>query len=447
MTMRLPDYVNTALSRLEEAGHAAFAVGGCVRDSLMGRVPGDYDVATSALPEQTAAVFAGERVIETGIRHGTVTVLLSGHPLEITTFRIDGAYSDARHPDAVQFTPSLKEDLARRDFTMNAMAWSPRTGLADPFGGAADVERRVIRCVGDPSARFREDALRILRCVRFSAVLGFSIDPATAAAARENRALLERVSAERIAAELKKLVCGPDVRRVVLTETDILGAVIPELLPMRGFDQRNKHHIYDVLEHSAAACEAVPPEPALRLAALLHDVGKPPCFFTDGEGVGHFYGHAERGAEMTDAILRRLRFSNEERERITALVRRHDMRIEPAERSVLRVLRRFGPEFFFQLLEIKRADTLAHAPGPKLDERLERYAMLKALAEDAVAREACFSLKDLAVDGRDLIAAGFAPGPALGEALEALLDAVTDGAVPNEKAALLAYLQARPEEE
>jgi tRNA nucleotidyltransferase (CCA-adding enzyme) len=416
-------------------------VGGCVRDALMGRTPGDYDVTTAALPEQTAAVFAGERRIEAGMKHGTVTVLLDGHPLEITTFRVDGAYSDARHPDAVTFTPSLTEDLARRDFTVNAMAWSPRTGLVDPFGGAADIEARCIRCVGDPAARFREDALRILRCVRFASVLGFTIDPATAAAAREQREALSRISAERVAEELRKLVCGPDMRRVVLTETDILGAVIPEILPMRGFDQRNKHHVYDVLEHCAAACEAVPAEPVLRLAALLHDVGKPPCFFTDADGVGHFYGHAERGAEMTDAILRRLRFDNASRERITALVRRHDMRIEPTEQAVLRALRRFGAEFFFQLLEIKRADTLAHAPGPKLTERMERYAALQALARDAIAREACFSLRDLAVDGNDLIAAGYAPGPALGAALDALLDAVTDGAVPNEKAALLGYLR------
>lgn len=443
MHMRLPDYVNNAICRLEGAGFAAYAVGGCVRDSLMGRTPGDYDVTTAALPEQTAAVFAGERVIETGIKHGTVTVLLDGRPLEITTFRIDGDYSDARHPDAVTFTPSLTEDLARRDFTMNAMAWNPRTGLADPFGGAADIANRCIRCVGDPAARFQEDALRILRCVRFSAVLGFTVDPATAEAAREHRALLGRISAERAAEELKKLVCGPDVRRVLLAETDILGAVVPELLPMRGFDQRNKHHIYDVLEHCAAACESIPPEPVLRLAALLHDVGKPACFFTDAEGVGHFYGHAERGAEMTDAILRRLRFDNESRERITELVRRHDIRIEPTEQAVLRALRRFGAEFFFQLLEIKRADTLAHAPGQKLEARMERYAALEALARDAIAREACFSLKDLAVNGRDLIAAGWAPGPGLGEALESLLDAVTDGAVPNEKAALLDWLARR----
>ena len=412
----------------------------------MGRTPGDYDVTTAALPEETAAVFAGERVIETGIKHGTVTVLLSGHPLEITTFRIDGAYSDARHPDAVCFTRSLREDLARRDFTVNAIAWSPSDGLVDPFGGEADIRAGILRCVGDPGARFREDALRILRCLRFSAVLGFRAEPETAAAARENRTLLRQISAERVAEELKKLVCGQDVRRVVLVETDILGEVLPELLPLQGFEHHNPHHIYDVLEHSAAVCEAVPPEPALRIAALLHDVGKPDCFFLGEDGVGHFYGHSSRGAEIVDPLLRRLRFDNESRERITALVRLHDVMLEPNERSVLRALRKYGPELFFQIMELKRADALAHAPGEKRDERLARTAALEALARDALARQACFSLRDLAVNGGDLIAAGVPSGPAVGAALNALLDAVTDGLVPNEKAQLLAYHAAHPPE-
>ena len=438
--MQLPAQVHSALSRLNAAGFAAYVVGGCVRDLLMGRTPGDYDITTAALPEETAAVFAGERVIETGLQHGTVTVLTDGMPLEITTFRVDGAYSDARHPDAVRFTRSLREDLARRDFTMNAIAWNPESGLADPFGGEADIRAHVIRCVGDPETRFREDALRILRCLRFSAVLGFSIDPATAAAAEANRGLLSRISAERVASDLKKLVCGADARRVILSETDILGTVLPELLPLRGFDQRNPNHCYDILEHCAAVCEAVPPEPAIRMAALLHDVGKPDCFFTDEEGVGHFYGHAGRGAEMVDPILRRLRFDNESRARITELVRRHDMRIEPTEKGVLRALRRFGPEFYFQLVQLKRADALAHAPGPNRDERAERAEALAALGTELLERQACFSLRDLAVDGRDLLAAGFSPGPAVGQALDRLLDAVTDGRVPNEKAALLAYL-------
>ena len=444
--LQLPPQVHTALERLNAAGFEAYLVGGCVRDALMGRTPGDFDLTTAALPEETAAVFAGERVIETGLKHGTVTVLLGGMPLEITTFRVDGAYSDARHPDAVSFTRSLREDLARRDFTMNAVAWSPAAGLADPFGGADDIRAGVIRCVGEPGTRFREDALRILRCLRFAATLGFRIEPATAEAARENRALLARISAERVAAELKKLVCGPDVRRVVLEETDILGAVLPELLPLRGFDQRNPNHCYDILEHAAAVCEALPPEMPLRLAGLLHDVGKPECFFTDDAGVGHFYGHAQRGAELVEPLLRRLRFDNESRERITELVRRHDMRIEPTETGVLRALRRFGPDFFFQLVRLKRADALAHAPGPARDERVRRSEALEALGRALLERSACVSLKDLAVNGRDLLAAGYAPGPELGKALNTLLDAVTDGQVENEKAALLGFLAENPPE-
>lgn len=439
--MQLPVYVNKALSRLTSAGFEAFVVGGCVRDALMGRTPGDYDVTTSALPEETAAVFAGERVIETGLRHGTVTVLLDGNPLEITTFRVDGAYSDARHPDEVSFTRSLREDLARRDFTMNAVAWSPESGLVDPFGGETDIRAQRIRCVGDPGTRFREDALRILRCLRFAAVLGFSIDTATAAAARENRALLAHISAERVAEELKKLVCGPDVRRIVLEETEVLGAVVPELLPLRGFDQRNPNHCFDILGHAAAVCEAVPPEPVLRLAALLHDLGKPDCFFMGEDGVGHFYGHAQRGAELVEPILRRLRFDNESRERITELVRRHDLRIEPTDKGVARCLRRYGPDFFFQLVQLKKADALAHAPGAARDERVQRSEELERIGRELLARKACFSLRDLAVNGNDLLAEGYAPGPAVGEALNALLDAVTDGQVPNERCALLAYLK------
>lgn len=439
--IRLPEQVNTALTRLEQAGFAAYLVGGCVRDALMGRVPADYDITTAALPEETAAVFAGERRIETGLRHGTVTVLLHGSPLEITTFRVDGDYSDARHPDAVRFTPSLREDLARRDFTVNAMACSGRGGIVDPFGGSADLAARVLRCVGEPAARFREDALRILRALRFAAVLDFSIEPATAAAAFEHRALLKRVSAERVASELKKLLCGPAARRVLLDYTDILGVVLPELLPMRGFDQRNAHHVYDVLEHSAAAVENVAPTPVLRLAALLHDVGKPDCFSLDDNGTGHFYGHGARSAAMADAILERLRFDRAGRERIVTLVRCHDLRIEESERAVKRALAKLGPEAFFQLLQLKRADNLAKTP--EVSDRLAHYDRLEALAKDSLSRPPCFSLRDLAVGGDELRRAGMAPGPAMGAALQALLDAVLDGAVANEKAALLDYWQTR----
>ena len=437
--MEFPEQVNTALRRLREAGYTACAVGGCVRDRLMGAEPKDYDVTTAALPEQTEAVFAGERIIETGLKHGTVTVLLGGLPIEITTFRVDGGYSDARHPDAVRFTPSLTEDLARRDFPVNAMAWSPEDGLADPFGGADDLRNRLIRCVGDPDTRFREDALRILRALRFAAVLGFRIEERTADALHRNRALLDKVSAERIAAELCKLLCGDGVKPILLEYADVLGVVLPELLPMRGFDQRNPHHIYDVLEHTAVVVENVPPEPMLRWAALLHDSGKPATFALDAKGVGHFFGHPKVSAALADAALRRLKLDNATRERVVLLVQYHDVQIEPTEKAVKRALGKLGEEAFFQLLALKRADNLAQSPEYR--GRLALCDQLEAIAREILRREDCFSLRDLAVKGGDLIAAGLRPGPALGAALDALLDAVIDGRVENERDALLAFLQ------
>ena len=320
----IPSYARTALDRLTAAGHEAWLVGGCVRDLLLGRTPGDYDITTAALPEETEGVFAGEQLIETGLRHGTVTVVLEGCPLEITTYRVDGTYADARHPDQVTFTRSLREDAARRDFTVNAMAYHPDRGLWDGFGGRADLEKGLLRCVGDPETRFREDALRILRAVRFASVLGFTLEPATAEAARRTAPLLGQIAPERLSAELTKLLCGPGAGTVLGEYPDILGALIPELGPMVGFDQRNLHHCHDLLTHTAAAVDNIPPDPALRLAMLLHDVGKPETFSLGEDGQGHFYGHAKRSVELADAILRRLRYPNHLREKAVTLIRFHD---------------------------------------------------------------------------------------------------------------------------
>lgn len=442
MSIALPPYAAEVLRRLRAAGYAAYAVGGCVRDSVMGLSPADYDVATSATPEETLRVFAGEQVVETGVKHGTVTVLTGGASVEVTTFRVDGAYSDARRPDAVIFTPSLPADLARRDFTVNAMAYDERENLLiDPYGGAADVTDRVIRCVGDPDTRFQEDALRILRALRFAAVLDFSIAPETAAALRRNAPLLGKISAERVNIELCKLLCGGNVRAVLLNYVDVLGVPIPEILPMRGFNQHNPYHIYDVWGHTAAAVESVPPSVVLRLSALLHDIGKPPCFTLD-EGGGHFYGHAKVSAEMADTILRRLRFDTATRERVVLLVREH-CGFELTERAVKRALNRLGPEAYFELSELMRADNLAQSPA--LRHRQAWIDAMERLGRDILNKEACFSLKKLAVNGRDLIAAGYAPGPELGTALRSLLDAVIDGKAANEKAALLAYLEKETE--
>lgn len=440
--MYLPQQVNEVIDALERAEFEAYAVGGCVRDALLKRDPGDYDVTTSARPEEIKRVFAGQRLIETGLKHGTVTVLTGGMPVEVTTYRVDGGYSDHRHPDAVRFTVSLREDLARRDFTMNAMAWSDRNGVVDCFGGAADIEHRLIRCVGDPDRRFREDALRILRAIRFASELDFTIEEETAGAIFRNRELLRQISAERVREELVKLLCGGNVRAVLMGYIDVVGVVTPEALAMKGFDQRNPHHVYDVLEHSAAAAEQAPPRPALRLAAFLHDIGKPPTFSQDDQGVGHFYGHGEEGARLADELLARLKFDNATRKRVVRLVKYHDAQCENNERSVKRWINRLGPEEFFELLALKRADNLAQSPA--FGDRRKYYDNLERLAREILEGEQCFSLKNLAVNGDDLIACGMKPGRELGRALQTLLDAVVGGEVENEKEALMAWYERHP---
>ena len=436
--MMLPKAVLSVIERLEKAGYEAYAVGGCVRDHLLGRAAGDHDVTTSALPHEMQAVFAGERVLETGLKHGTLTVFSDDLPIEITTYRIDGAYADHRHPDEVTFTRSLHEDLRRRDFTVNAMAYSPARGLIDPFGGQADLQAGILRCVGDPSRRFQEDALRILRLLRFASVLGFAPEEETVRAAFENRSLLSDVSAERVFSELCKLLCGQNVRQVLCRYLGVLSPLLPEAMAMQGFDQRNPHHIYDVLEHTARVVSAVPPDRVLRLAAFFHDMGKPASFFTDEDGVGHFYGHDAISADMAERVLTRLKCDTAAKKQVVTLVREHDVQIESSEKAVKRALNRLGPEMFFRLLALKRADNLAQAPAYAA--RQQVYDSLEAIARDILAREDCFSKKDLALHGDDLLSAGIPAGPGLGAALDAMLEAVINGDAENEKAALLRWL-------
>lgn len=438
------EQIRDVLLRLEAAGFEAWLVGGCVRDRLMGLVPHDYDITTSARPEEVMAVFSGCRVLETGLKHGTVTLLHDGEPLEITTFRAETGYSDHRHPDEVRFTRSLRDDLSRRDFTMNSIAMDARGAVYDPFGGAADIAAGRIRAVGDSARRFEEDALRILRGLRFSAVLGFAIDGETRAAMEQKKELLRYVSAERCLAELTKLLCGQNVRPVLLENAHILGAVLPELLPMAGFDQRNYHHIYDVLEHTARVVENVPPVPALRWAALLHDAGKPRCFTQDAAGVGHFYGHAELGRQLAAQALGRLRADNATRKTVDELIRCHDTPIEPTEKAVRRALARLTPEGFTALMQLKRADNLAQSPDFR--GRQQEYDRIEAVAADLLAHESCFSLRSLAVNGRDLMALGIPAGPGLGQLLNELFEAVLSGRLPNERACLLAEAQRRAAE-
>lgn len=435
--MELPKFVANVLKHLEEAGYEAWCVGGCVRDSLMGREPGDWDVTTSALPEETMAVFKG-RAFPTGLRHGTVTVRSGADTsVEVTTYRVDGVYRDHRRPESVTFTRSLEEDLARRDFTVNAMAVNLRGELRDPFGGRQDLADGILCCVGDPDQRFQEDALRILRGMRFAAVLGLDEEYMTDYAMDRNAGLLRDIAPERIQVELVKMLCGKYAKEVLDNHPHVIGAFWPEVLPMLYFDQRNIHHCYDVWNHSTVALANTPPVPELRTAAFLHDIGKPASFTLDENGVGHFYGHGKVSTALADDMLRRLKFSNAFRERTVRLIEWHDREIPRTDRGIRRALRALGEEELRLLLDLKRADNLAQASayrGRQAEIQLAEEILDRLLEEDA-----CFSLKQLAVNGDDLKTLGL-KGPAVGEALERLLSLVVDSGLPNERDILLEAL-------
>lgn len=435
--MEIPGNVRAVLKTLEAAGHEAWCVGGCVRDSLLGRTPVDWDVAASALPEETLEAF-GSRALPTGLKHGTVTVKTESGPVEVTTYRIDGTYRDHRRPESVAFTRSLDADLGRRDFTVNAMALNLQGALRDPFGGREDLRRRILRCVGDPDRRFQEDALRILRGLRFAAALGLEIEPGTAAAIRRNREGLADVAAERIQTEFFKLLPGKRAAEILRGYPEVFGVFWPELLPMVGFDQRNRHHCYDVWEHTLHALAAVPEDLVLRCTMLLHDVGKPDCFTLDEAGVGHFYGHPAVSRELADRMLRRLKCGTEFRETVVRLVEWHDRDIPRTDKSIRRALRILGERDLRRLILVKRADNFGQAPA--YWDRQKELDKAEEILDRLLAEDACFSLKQLAVNGRDLLALGLS-GPAVGAALEELLGKVMDGTLPNEREALLAVLQ------
>ena len=432
-----PHQIGAILTRLEQAGFPAYAVGGCVRDTLLGRVPEDWDVTTAARPEQVSALFAGH-CIPTGLRHGTVTVRQDGLSVEVTTFRADGPYSDHRRPDAVYFSDSLAEDLARRDLTVNAMAMDVRGDITDLYGGRDDLRRGILRCVGDPDKRFDEDALRIMRTLRFASVLGFTVEAHTAAALHRCAPLLRDIAAERLLTEMDRLLCGGYVLPVLLAYPDVLGVFLPELLPCVGLDQRNRHHLYDVWEHTARSVAAIPPEPVLRWAMLLHDIGKPACFTRDAAGVGHFYDHAEKSAQMVRGILRCLRFDRRSAERIELLVRIHDRDLVCTRRSVTRALGKLGPEVLAQLLAVKRADNLAQAPA--YHGRQRELDDVERLMQEILAENPCFSLAQLAANGRDMTALGLT-GPAVGKMLRRLLSEVMSGKLENDRETLLRRAQ------
>jgi len=438
--LTLPQDVLDLLHPLNDAGFQAYVVGGCVRDWLLHRTPKDWDICTNALPEEMKQVFRNNRLVETGLKHGTLTVILHHQPYEVTTFRVDGTYQDHRHPDSVSFVQDVRYDLARRDFTINAMAYHPEGGLLDFFGGQQDLEKGIIRAVGNPMARFEEDALRILRGLRFASVLGFHLEDATARAMFTLRNDLEKVAAERIRVELGGLVTGQGAGSVLRACWETAGVVLPEILPSVGFDQHTPYHLYDVWEHTTRAMDEVPPVETLRWAMLFHDLGKPSTFFLDEKGCGHAYGHQQVSARLAEQAMRRLRFDNATRELVVKLVEIHDWPLTGEEKLLRRRLYQLGEEHLWQLLEVQRADALAKGTVPRdqVEQSVEekRSALRRLLSEHP-----CFSLKDLAVRGTDLLSLGLVQGKALGEMLSRLLQAVVDGEVENEREALLAMVK------
>lgn len=439
MTIEMPSGARFILARLHEKGYEAYLVGGCVRDACLGKAPSDFDITTSALPEETKAIFSDVETVDTGLRHGTLTVVLQDGMYEVTTYRVDNGYTDGRHPDSVSFTRSLREDAARRDFTVNAMAYSDEGGLVDFFGGKADLEKGIIRTVGDAEQRFSEDALRILRALRFSATLEFAIEEATAAATVSLRHLLCKISAERIREELLKLICGKDAVRVLSEFREVIAVALAELVPTFDFDQKTPHHIYDLYSHILAVVDGVPATPRLRMAALLHDIGKPRTFFTDENGVGHFYGHETVSADMAREILTRLRFSTADTEYIVTLVQYHGVPVPETPKMARRLLSKIGEDLYFALMQLKRADNLALAPIHAA--RIADIENAERLAREIMDSRSCFTLSSLAIGGRDLIALGMKPGKEIGRILNAALDAVMDEKLPNEREALLSFAE------
>ncbi|MCD8232687.1 MAG: HD domain-containing protein [Clostridiales bacterium] len=466
MKISLPEKVSFIIKELQKNGHDAYAVGGCVRDSVLGREPQDWDITTSAKPEQVKEIFhyAGnadfritdtsedevmqERenrcafshcyTIDTGIQHGTVTVMVDREGFEVTTYRIDGEYEDARHPKSVVFTENLLEDLKRRDFTINAMAYNDEIGFVDAFDGLGDLKRGIVRCVGRPEDRFQEDALRMMRAVRFAAQLGFQMDPVTREAIGPLAGNLAKISAERIQAELVKLLVSPhpeEIREVY--ETGMADVFLPEFSAMMRTPQHNPHHCGTVGEHTIWSLVQVPQDRVLRLAMLFHDVAKPVCLKTDAEGVDHFHGHPQMGAEMTGRIMRRLRFDNDTTARVKALIRAHDDRPLPlTERNVRRAIYRNGEAQYPDLFAVKRADILAQSDYLQ-KEKLEYVDQYEQIYNEIQEKAQCLSLKNLAVNGSDLIAAGATPGREIGRVLDLMLQDILDEPEMNTREILL----------
>ncbi|MBN1892738.1 MAG: HD domain-containing protein [Clostridiales bacterium] len=442
---RIPDHVLQCMGRLSKAGFEAWLVGGSVRDFCMGREPTDFDLTTDASPDRLTEIFSDFKLVTAGIKHGTVMVVIDGRTVEITAFRTEGTYSDGRRPDHVEFTSSLVEDLVRRDFSINTLVVNSKGVLRDYTGGLEDIEKGLIRCVGVPAERFREDALRVLRALRFASILGFSIEDETARALKEAAPLLKNIAAERVRAELAGLLCGPFVRPVLEGYFEVFSVIIPELGEMRNFDQRNPYHKYDVWEHTVRVVEAVPPEETIRLAALFHDIGKPSSFTLDEKGIGHFYGHEAEGARIATEILIRMKCDTKTRTDVETLVRIHCVPISPDNKTIRRRLNQYGAEIVYMLIDLKIADAKAQSDLAK--GRIQPLFETKEALRKCIEQNECFSIKSLAVNGRDLIACGLCEGPEIGILLEKLLQRVIRGELNNERSELLRYAASQMREQ
>ena len=442
MQIRIPEQVNMIIEKLLGSGFEAYVVGGCVRDALLGREPHDWDITTSALPQEVKAIFP--RTIDTGLKHGTVTVMAGGEGYEVTTYRVDGVYEDGRHPKEVTFTPSLKEDLQRRDFTINAMAYGKPDGFVDLFGGREDLKNGIIRAVGDPMKRFSEDALRIMRAVRFAAQLGYEIEPGTLEAARKLAPTLKKISSERIRDELEKILMSdrPDLLRDAW-KAGITAVFLPEFDLCMETAQNNPHHCYTVGEHTLKGISLVRRDKVLRLSMLLHDIGKPASKTTDDKGIDHFYGHQEKSYEMAADILKRLKYDNLTMRKVTKLVRWHDLQIRLTEPAVRRAVVKVGEDLFPLCLEVKQADLLAQSTF-KPEEKQETLDRISDIYAGIVERGDCLSLKQLAVNGSDLMECGVKPGAQMGDILAKMLDEVLNVPSHNDKEYLIDHFVKAP---
>ena len=436
MRLVLPYHARFIIERLQQNGYSCYAVGGCVRDSILGREPADWDFTTSALPEEIEGVFADCRTLNFGKQFGTIGIMLDNDQFEVTTYRVDGDYTDSRHPDAVSFSDSLKDDLSRRDFTINAMAYNDTDGLIDCFGGLKDLQYGVIRCVGVATNRFAEDALRILRALRFASTLGFSIEASTSDAIISGRKMLSAIANERITSELLKLLCGEKVDFILRRYRNVFTVFIPELLGTFDFEQNTKHHNRDVYRHTVAAVKNIEPDPMLRTTMLFHDIGKPMSRTTDKHGVSHYKNHPILGAAMTEEILRRLCLPRRFIDEVTTLIRWHDVRVKPDPIQIKRLLSELGADMIFKLFKVQLADIMAQSMYLR-EEKLATLSASKAETQRIIGSGECYNLRMLAVNGSDLIHIGITSGEKIGQVLHRLLDKVITGELENDKSVLI----------